>query len=269
MKINGHNRHLYLQEDDDLNGGGVGAPPAPPVAAVEPPKPPVLTQAEIDGREARMRKANDRKIRELEASHTKQLAEIKAQLAARPNAPAPNAAEEGQLEIQQRRHERDMQEMRAQVEALQANSENERKLRMSLERDRLVDDALASAGVTEKNVKAARRYFMPDIEFDDLDQAWMFKNEKGNLLSIHDAVQEYLPDSLKPSKIARGGAGTQGGVPARQASAQRGLDEAKKELAQIEAQVSKRPNDNGLLTQYTRKKQQVRQLESDLKSATK
>ncbi len=268
MKIHGYNRHLYFEEESDLSGGGVGAPPAPPPAAVEPPAPGMLTQSEVDGREARMRKANDRKLREMEASHKKQIEEIKAQISSSAP-PAPNASEEGQLEIQQRRYERQLEDMRAQVEALQANTENERKLRMNLQRDRLVDDALAGAGVTEKNVKAARRYFMPDIEFDELDQAWMFKNEKGNLLSISDAVSEYLPDSLKPSKIARGGAGTQGGVPQRAQRAQRGLDEAKKELSDLQAKIAKNPNDNGLLTQFTRKKQQVRQLESDLKSATK
>ncbi len=268
MKIFGRNWYLYLAPEEGGEGGVAAAPPVPPADPVEP-TPVTYTQAEVDGREARARRAHERKLRELEAEFKKKIDALEAKVNAAP-APTPiDPTEEGKVEILQRRHERTIQELNERIAAQEAAVEAERQKRMDLQRDKLLDDALSNAGVASKNLKAARRFFLPDIVFDELDAKWMFQSPSGSLSDIEDAVQEYLPDSLKPSKIARGGAGTQGGIPARAARAQRSLDEAKQALAQMKADCAKRPNDNGLLTKFTRQKQLVQQLESDLKSATK
>lgn len=267
MKILGNNRYLYLAPEDG-EGGVAAAPPAPPADPVEPTVV-TYTQEQVDGREARARRAHERKLREIEAEFTKKIQALEAKV----NAPLPpvlaDPTEDGKVEILTRRHQRTIEEMEARIAAQEQAVETERKKRMELERDRLLDDALSAAGVTEKNLKAARRFFLPDIEFDEIDAKWMIRTPSGALTDIADAVQEYLPDGLKPSKIARGGAGTQGGVPARAQRAQRALEEARQKLASLKADCAKRPNDNGILTHFTRQKQLVRQLESDFKSATK
>jgi len=270
MKIFGHNTYRYMQPESDDGSGSGGSttvtPPAPPAPPAD-----TFTKAEVDNREAKMRRTFERKQREQEAAFQKQLDELKAKV----NAPAPIPAtpaatgDEGRLELLEARWAREREDLVNRIAAQEATASQEKKTRMDLQRDRQLDDALQTAGVAEKNFKLARRYFAPDIIWDELDQEWMFKSTTGNLLTIVDGVQEYLPENLKPSRIANGGAGTQSGLPGRALRAQRTLDEAKVKLQELHDAAMKNKTDNAALARFSAQKTLVRSLEADAKASIK
>lgn len=263
-----HFKYRYqAPEPGDDGATGSAAPPADP-----PPPPPANTfsKEDVDAREAKMRRAYERKMRELEASHAKALADLEAKIeTSSPTQPPSDGEGAGQLEIAQKRWERERQELQGKIESLNSNFEKEKQNRLNLQKERLLDDALASVGVSKENLMVARRYFEPDIQWDELDQEWMYRTNKGHMVPILDGVEEFIPDTLRPPKIARGGAGTQAGVPARVQRAQRELEQEKARLAELKNAVQKNPRDNSLLANWTTQKHKVAQMERNLSNSTK
>jgi len=231
------------------------------------------SEDEVNNREAKMRRSYERRMREMQAEFDKKIAGLEAKISTTPPPPPPSAdsdsQDSGKIELLTRRWEQREKELQAQIDAQNTAMEQERKRRLELQRSRMLDDALLKAGVSEKNMKIARRYFGPDVVWDELDETFMFKTPSGNMVSIDDGVQEFLPDNLKPSKILRGGAGTHGGMPSSNATrSQRALDEAKAKLAEYKAAATKNPN-NALMSQFSKQKQIVARMERELRNATK
>lgn len=257
-------RFFNAEEGDDAAGAstGVADPPPPPTKT--------FTQKELDEQAAKTRRAYDRKMRELEAAHAKALADKEAEFEAlKSKVSSPDPTDAGNFEIAQKRWEREREELKNQIAQLQSKLENEEKTRLNLQKDRLIDDALTKAGIEEKHRVLARRFIEPQVAWDELDSTYMFKTDMNNLISIDEAVQEFLPDSVKPPKVRQGGAGTQAGIPARAQRIQREIEREKQILTKLEKAAQSRRSDNSAFTAWTQQKRKVADLEKQLSAAVK
>lgn len=278
MIIHGVNKHLYMSPDGDGAGGGGGTssgtatPPAPPAPA--PPAPKTYTQQEKDTDEAKLRRRYDREIKELKQTAAKQTAsieELKAQ-ATNPlppsiTPPASDGSTEGRIELLEKRYARTEEELNTKIQAAQDAAEQEKQTRLRLQRDQKLDEALREAGVLGKHMIQARRYFLPQVEWDELEGetgGWVFRTRDKNFVPILDGVAEELPDNLKPSKMKHGGAGNMSGLPQHQQRKQRELEDAKKELAELKEVHRQRGGKNSDMMAFTKQKRLVEALEREL-----
>lgn len=268
MKIFGYNKHFYCAPEDDAAGSGsatsdaaIKTPPAPPEV-----KDKTYTQKEKDADEAKLRRRYDREIKEQKQKIdqlTSSIEELKSKVDRSTHDPVDPVAA-GQQEIEQRRYQREMEELRAQIAETKTAAETERQKRLELEKSQLLDNALLSAGVNEKHMLMARRYFAPQIVWDDLDQKWMFTTKNNNLVEIADGVQEELPDNLKPSALQRGGAGTNSGLPVHKQRKAKELEEAEKKLQDLKEAARRNGRDQTAFAAFTRQKRVVQLLQQEL-----
>lgn len=285
MKIMGINKHLYMAPDDPAAGGGGGGganPPAPP-APPEPPAAASYTQQQKDADEAKLRRRYEREIKATKKQLEEQAAELEAfkqREAANPlppsiQPPAPGGAppaDGGRLELLEKRFARTEQELNDRVKAAEEAAAKEKASRLGLQRDQLLDDAIRNAGVMSKHTTQARRYFLSQVEWDDLEGehgGWMFRTVKGNLVPIEDGVAEELPDNLKPSRMPHGGAGNTNGLPASKQRKTRELEEAKKKLSDLKLAYSRGGGKSSDMMAFTRQKGVVKQLERELTAPAK
>lgn len=262
---------LYMEGAGDPPAGG-GAPPAPPA----PPPAKTFTQQQKDADEAKLRRKYDRQLKEQQQALEKaqqEAEEARKKLAARdanplpptPNpTPDPNDPNAGQLEILQKRFEREREEREREINALREQTEKERQTRLKLQRDQQLDQALREAGVQSKHMVQARRYFLPQIEWDKVDEKWAFRTLKGNIVDIVDGVSEELPDNLKPSRMPNGGAGNVNGTPAAQQQKARALKEAEALLAELKDKHRRGGGKQSDLAAFTAQKRVVDQLKRAL-----
>jgi len=259
-----------LMSPDDPGGEGSSAtgtaPPPPPPEPAEP----TITEKEANRREAALRRSYERKLKEQE----QRMAALEEKISnlsqpapdPEPNPGAigdPNVA--GQLELLQKRHEREVQNLKEQIELLTSEATQERKKRRTVERDRLLSEALQLAGVAEKAKVPATRHFLHNIEWDDIDGEWYYKTKGGNFVPIHEGVAEEMLDIFRSPKTSRGGAGTTNGAPPRRAAVQKDLERERAKLEQIKQKVS-RTNSGAALQEYNRQKRLVSSLEQKLNS---
>jgi chromosome segregation ATPase len=169
----------------------------------------------------------------------------------------------GEIELLQKQYDRQISALQQSLDQEKQARERAELARKQGERDRLLDEALTSARCLD--MKAGRRFFGPQIEWDDLDQKWMFKTEKGNLVEIADGVAEEMPDYLKPPVMGSGGSGSQSGSP-RVAAKRAELEKLRKDLESAKRKVSQSPNDNTLVLTVTQLKKKIQQLESEIGS---
>lgn len=266
MFLTGLTRQLYLAPDDPA---GAGAPPAPPA----PPPTKTYSQQEKDADEAKLRRKYEREAREAAQAAKEREAELEAKLNA-PTPPAPptpapgtppaDPQAAGNLEIMEARWKREREEQQRQLDEVKELAEKEKQTRLNLQRDQLLDNALRQAGVQSKHMLQARRNFLPQIEWDKVDEKWMYRTQKGNLVEILDGVAEELPDNLKPSRMPNGGAGNTGGIPASKQAKHRELEAAKQTLAQLKEKHRLGGGKQSDLAAFTAQKRVVDSLERGL-----
>ncbi len=275
MKIHGFNKHLYMEQDDDGSGSGGGSPPPPP----PPDGDEMVSKKETDKHVAGERRKHERAQKAMQKKLDDQAAEIeklKAKTAPPPPPPpptpplpplppgdSPGGQVDGKLEIMEQRFNRQIDDLQGQVSAANQVANDERELRLQLERSQLIDKALVEAGVISKHLTQARRFFDPQVVMDELEERWMFKTTSGNIVEIGEGIAFEMPDNLKSTKM-RGGAGTTGGIPNKKKVAQTLLDAAKKKMTDLSAAMKKEGPKNALLAQFTRAKNEVKRLESEL-----
>ena len=257
--------NVYMAPDGAEDGGGTTA-----TAPVEetPTAAKALTEAEVNKREAALRRKYERQIAELEKKNQTTdaaLAEIKAQMVAQPKEPEPSDVA-GKLELVEKRWQRDREELQQRIAAAERKAEEERQRRLDMQREQALSDAIGGAGVTGGNAEVARRFFLPQVVWDEVDEGWVFKTRSGNHVSVQDGVLEEMPDTLKPSKLRNGGAGTSGGVPAARARKQKDLEDAEAELKRLLEAGSKQGGTQQVLVAYTQQKRKVEQLRRELAS---
>lgn len=266
MKIHGINKHLYMMPEGDDSGGG-GAPPAPPA----PPEEQMISKAEADKQAAQQRRKHDRQMKEMQKKMEEQQAELE-KLKSKPAPPTPpngnpnptgDPAVDGKLEIMEAKFSRQIEDLQGQVQSANEAAEAERQKRLQLERQQLIDKALAEAGVVTKHLVQARRFFDPQIEWDQLEERWMFRTQSGNIVEIAEGVAAEMPDNLKSTKM-KGGAGTTAGMPAKKKAQHDALQAAKKRMTEIQAEMKKAGPKNHLLAQFSRAKNEVARLEKEL-----
>lgn len=250
------------QSDDDEGGTTTDEAPPPPAGDG------LVSRKEADAQAAKLRRSYERKLKEQEQRMEKlekQLEEVR-KAGAPPPPPIEDPTVAGQLELIQKKHEREREEMLHKIGLLEQDRDTERKQRRQVERDRQIDDALLLAGVADSAKVAAARYFLPNIEWDEVDACWMFKTRGGNLVSIAEGVAEEMPDFFKAPRTNRGGAGTTNGTPPRKAAVQKELETAQAKLKELQDTVKRQPQNNGALQSYNRHKRVVADLERKLTS---
>jgi hypothetical protein len=191
------------------------------------------------------------------------LSEIKAEMEKSKNPPdeeqVPDTLE-GKIELMEKRHQRALEEYQKKLDNLEAEKTQERTKRLEKERDTEILNALQEAGCIDHT--GGMRYALPQVEWDNTEQKWIFKTKSGNFVSILDGVTEELPDYLKSPQMNSGGSGIGSGSPRKQAKI-RELDDAKKKLEGFQQQAEKSGRSDHIQL-YRQQKKVVAQLEASL-----
>lgn len=244
--------------------------------AVPPEETKTLSLDEVNRREAELRRKYERrqkeletKLKELEEASKKAIDETK-QVAQPPvsRAGLETLTEAGKLEVLEKRWGREKEDYERKLGELTKLVESEKSRAMSLERDRQLDEALnaVQGGVVDR--LAAVRYFLPQIEWDPIDNAWIFKTKKGNVLTIMDGVNEECPSWLRGSTLKPGAGTHQGNTPPARTRLSKELEEAVKkeeELHKIAKTCS--ANDIQPVVAWKNQKKKVQLLRAQLEGA--
>lgn len=167
---------------------------------------------------------------------------------------------QGRIEMLQKQYDRDMKQVRSELETERKARESAEAARKQGDRERALDEALQSSGC--RDMKAGRRYFSPQIKWDDFEAKWMFETDGGNTVEIDQGVSEEMPDYLKPPSM-NGGAGSQSGSP--KAAAKRSeLEKAQKDLKAAITAAQSNHMDNASLARVNQLRRTVKQLEAEI-----
>lgn len=150
----------------------------------------------------------------------------------------------GQLELLQKKHDRQMELLEKQLNEERKNREAEYQKRLDAERDRLLEAALAKAQCIDTEV--GYRAFLPQCFYDADEQRWLFRLKSSNVVSIEAGIAEELPPYLKRPQAAGRGSGsyTSSATPKAEAKKQALVDaKAREAKAKAIAQSSNRESD--------------------------
>lgn len=249
---------MFFEGDDGSGGGGGGG-------GGDEPK---FTQADVDRMIVERVKAKDRTLKEHEKNLEKmktELAELKDKLekSTPPGGGTPDAAKLGEIEILERKYQRQLDELNAKLTNVDKDREAEKARRMKTEKDKELGDALTA--VQCQDTVMGRRYFDPQIEWDTVEEKWMYRTKSGNLVSILDGVTDELPNSLKPPALQNGGSGS-GNTPPKRLAKKAELEAAKAKLATMEKAARDSRGNAGLVAQWNVQKKIVARLEAEYAS---
>lgn len=255
--------HSKFSFDDSNPGSGGGSPTDPPEDQTK-----TLTQKELDDliekRLARERKAAQREIQasaEKAAELEAKLKELQEKIDQSKLPTDPPKDVQGQIELLQAKHQREIEAMTAKVAELATTAAKEKELRERTERDKLLQEALQKAHCTD--LLMGTRFFLPQIVMDPVD-GWMYTTKSGNIVSIEDGVAEEMPAYLKPSDMVRGGSGALNGSPAKISEKRKILEQEEKKLEKVEKEARLNPRNSSLIVQANQQKRKVETLRKEL-----
>lgn len=172
--------------------------------------------------------------------------------------------EEGKIEAILRKHQREQEELRKEIEENKKAAAAERQARLEAQRDRLLDEALVAAGCVD--LKAGRRYFLPEVTREDPEdgttlEEWALKTPSGKLIDIASGVGEHLPKYMRSPNANVGGAGTTSGGPKAKEKDRIKVLEA--ELVELQKKAQALGDRNGpAVQQYMQKQRELKALKS-------
>jgi hypothetical protein len=249
---------MFFEEDsgDGGSGGDGGAGDAR------------FTQADVDRMIVDRVKAKDRALKEHEKNLEKlktELADVKAKLETPTpsGGTVPDPTKQGEIEILERKYQRQLDELNAKLTNVDKDREAEKARRMKTEKDKELGDALTA--VQCQDTVMGRRYFDPQIEWDTVEEKWMYRTKSGNLVNILDGVTDELPNSLKPPSMQGGGSGS-GGTPPKRLAKKAELEAAKVKLTAMEKAARESRANAGLVAQWNTQKKIVQKLEAEYAS---
>jgi len=176
----------------------------------------------------------------------------------------PDEKHKGELELLTKRFEREIDSLRENLDVeKEARKQAEEKQKVT-QRDNILIAALKDVGC--KDMTAGERYFKPQLEWDDVENDWMFRTNTGNVVTIQEGVEEELPTYLRPPKMEGGGSGTGPGSPGRKSEKRQELEVAEKELKAAKKAAFANRGDNAAVTKVTQLRRKVEKLKSELNS---
>jgi hypothetical protein len=213
-----HLKYPVLAPDDGgaPAGGTAGGETTPPPNDNAPDKK-VVDQDSLNAAIKSIKKEAEAKIKKAEERASAVEGKLNELLAKLDKQNEPDdKTEAGRLEAQQRKHQREVEELNKKLSELDSRATQAETRRLETLRDRALDEALVAAGCVD--LKAGRRYFLPDITKQDPEDGtdledWSLKSPTGKLVDIPTGVMEHLPKYLRNPAANVGGAGTTGGGP--------------------------------------------------------
>lgn len=255
-----------LYHPDPPGGTGLEDPPA------DPPIEKTFTQAEVDKfierRLASVKRENDKSLKTLQDQinavnlQNKELLE-KLDSHNPPNPNPPSKELQGQLELQQKKHDRELEAFRKEIDELKTVAQDEKRKRMDTELKKLIQDALSKSGC--RDLLAGERYFLPQIQWDEVENQYIFNTKKGSVLSIEDGIQDELPDYMRSPAMQGGGSGARSGG-TRNSEKRRMLEQEKAKLVELKTNARKNGGKSEDVVQVTRQQRKVAELEAQLSS---
>ncbi len=198
------------------------------------------------------------------AARDSKLADLEAQIAAlgkEGDLDAESKKRLGSLELEKKRFEVQIAEQNTQIKALETKLDDEFKRRRQIEKDQVIDAALAKIQCIDPDT--GRLIFRDKVAYDEEEECWLFTMRNGNPVDVEAGITAECPDYLKPASM-RGGSGTPGGN-SRKSGSQKKLDELKSTLADVTQRLRAKPSDNNLLTQFRRLGREIKTLEASAK----
>lgn len=251
---------VFFSPDDPAGGD----PPAddPPESK--------FTQAEVDKfverRLASVRRENEKALKTVQdqvALANQQNKELLEKLEAltKPQDPPGSRELQGQLDLQAKRHEQETVALKKEIEELRISAAQEKQLRMATELRKQLQDALNKAGC--RDLLVGERFFLPQIQFDEVEGQYIFNTKKGTVLSVEEGVADELPDYLRVPAMQTGGSGTRNGA-TRNSEKRRMLEDAKRELKELKESAHKGGGKPDLVTKVMQQQRKVNELEKQL-----
>lgn len=223
----------------------------------ENPNPPakVFTQDELNSILSRHKKELKKELEAERASRTALEQKLAAFLDEKDKPTVEDKTADGRLEALEKRYERKLSEIQAELETAKATAEAERKARDEAERDRLINAALTSVcNNAELGLLWAKaRITKVDEDGEPLD-TWVMRGPNGKLVDIQTGITEHLPKELRSPSAAGGGAGTGSGLPGGKAGNKLKQLEQQVEAAKKQAEASRKTED---LIAYRNAKKQL------------
>lgn len=166
----------------------------------------------------------------------------------------------GQLEILQKQYDRELKQLRSELDVEKKAREQAEKARRDGERAQALDAALTTARC--KDMKAGRRYFDPQIIWDEVEAKWMFQTDSNNIVDIAVGVAEEMPDYLKPPAMS-GGSGSQSGSPKVQAQ-RKEIQRLEKELEEAQKAAHASHMDTQSVAKASMLRRKLKQLQAEV-----
>ena len=262
-------RVFCLPADD--SGGGGDPSTNPPKDPADDPEEKKFSQKEFDEQLAnsmkRWRKGLQKDSAEKEAKLSllqqelegvkKDLEEKKVAIAA-----GKDKTMEGQLEILQRKHHNEIEELNKKLGEIEKARESAEKKAFDTRRDNEIYKALEKAGCIDLNI--AYPYILRQIEFDVEDEVFLVNIGNGKQVRLEEGVKELLPDYLKRPVTTSGGSGSKTGTRSRN---QKATDLEEKKRAYEVAKKSCNPRRNDEVANVMKLKKEVLALEAELNKA--
>lgn len=169
---------------------------------------------------------------------------------------------DGKLEAQQRKYEGQLEEIKRKLdEAEKGRLAAEQKQRL-VERDTELQQALVASGCVD--LVGGQRYFVPQIEWDEDDQKWMFRTKSGHLLSVAEGVEQELPKYMRNSSMATGGSGTGSSKDKKRTETQNKLKEEEAKLEQLAKEMRRNQNADQFAAAVLKQRAVVQKLKQEL-----
>lgn len=248
---------LFAPDDGGGSGGAGGGDPPPTPSKT-------YTQVEFEEavkkRLARQAKEHQKTIDDLNTKIATLEEKIKTTPPVDPNDPAAKDFN-GRLELLESRHAREIDALKQELNTAKADRETEKKSRLEGERDRLITEALSKQQCRDS--RAGKRIFLPQVEFDDIENRWMYRTNKNNLVEVEDGIAEEMPDYLKPPQMNGGGSGT-GSVPPKAKAKAATLAAEEKKLADLKSAAQKNGAPTSAMVAFTKQQRKVEELKQEL-----
>lgn len=166
---------------------------------------------------------------------------------------------EGQIELLQTKHQRQLEELRKEIETEKVAREAAEKKAFETRRDNEIYKALEVAGCIDSRI--GYRVLAPEVQYDAEENNFFMHTKGGKLVGLEEGVREFLPDYLKRPATDASGSGSKTGSRSKNAKVSE-LEAKKKRFEEMTKTVNRR--DRNAVASWEALRKEIRAMEAEL-----